>query len=141
MLVSFFVAGQPIPQPRPRVSTQGGFARAYVPRKHKVHKWQRAIAAAWPQLDRVDGTLWVELLFTMPRPKAITRKRSANLRMWHATAPDVDNLVKAVLDALNSTAWADDGQIAQLTAAKRVAGDGDTPGALISIHALGDYTT
>ena len=29
--VCFTVLGEPVPQPRPRVSTRGGFARAYVP--------------------------------------------------------------------------------------------------------------
>jgi Holliday junction resolvase RusA-like endonuclease len=32
--------------------------------------------------------------------------------------PDIDNLTKAILDALNGIAWNDDAQVAQITAKK-----------------------
>jgi hypothetical protein len=40
--VSFTVAGQPVPQPRPRVSTAGGFARAvcFVDQREMLSVWQ-----------------------------------------------------------------------------------------------------
>ncbi len=46
MALTFTVPGEPVPQPRPRVSTRGGFARAYVPAKHPVHAYRDAITAA-----------------------------------------------------------------------------------------------
>lgn len=36
----------------------------------------------------------------------------------HAQRPDLDNLVKLVLDALNGVAWADDGQVSHVIASK-----------------------
>ena len=44
--ITFSLPGDPVPQPRVRVSTRGGFARAYVPGKHPVHTYRQAIAAA-----------------------------------------------------------------------------------------------
>jgi len=44
--ITFSVPGEPVPQPRPRVSTRGGFARAYVPAKHPVHAYRHSLAAA-----------------------------------------------------------------------------------------------
>jgi len=46
MAITFTVPGDPVPQPRPRVSTRGGFARAYVPSTHPVHDYRGAIASA-----------------------------------------------------------------------------------------------
>ena len=46
MAITFHVEGQPVPQPRVRVSSAGGFARAYVPAKHPVHAYRKAIEAA-----------------------------------------------------------------------------------------------
>ena len=40
------VPGQPVPQPRARVSTVGGFARAYVPKRHPIHAYREAVALA-----------------------------------------------------------------------------------------------
>jgi Holliday junction resolvase RusA-like endonuclease len=46
MTVTFTVPGDPVPQPRPRVSTAGGFARAYVPKGHAIHGYRQAVAIA-----------------------------------------------------------------------------------------------
>ena len=37
----------------------------------------------------------------------------------HVVKPDLDNLVKAVLDALNDLAWHDDAQIIELHVSKK----------------------
>ena len=44
--ITFSVPGDPVPQPRARVSTVGGFARAYVPARHPVHEYREAVAMA-----------------------------------------------------------------------------------------------
>lgn len=38
---------------------------------------------------------------------------------WHVSRPDVDNIVKAILDGLNGIVYADDTQVAELVASKK----------------------
>jgi Holliday junction resolvase RusA-like endonuclease len=37
---------------------------------------------------------------------------------WHISRPDIDNVVKAILDGLNGVVFADDAVVAQLVASK-----------------------
>ncbi len=59
----------------------------------------------------------VEVTFYMPIPKTV-KKRS--LMIWHRSAPDIDNLQKFVLDAINGTQsiWEDDRIVSSLVAKK-----------------------
>lgn len=134
MRLSFTVPGEPVPQPRPKVSTQGGFARAYVPAKHPIHRWKLDIVDTAVDLhmrnDVPDGWMPVSvyLVFRMPRPKSQTRKKGPNPELPHVKRPDVDNLAKAVLDALTGVLWKDDGQVQRLAVTKVVAAGGADPG-------------
>ena len=102
-MISFTVPGDPVPQPRPQVSTRGGFARAYVPAKHPVHAYRQAVALAAKLvgLGTITEPIQVCVVLVFERPKSHTTGRG----VVKATAPrlpkpDVDNLAKAVLDAL-----------------------------------------
>lgn len=61
----------------------------------------------------------VMLDFFLPWPKA-TRKKVATTEQLHTKKPDIDNLIKPVLDGLTEAGlWEDDNQIAQLFGEKR----------------------
>jgi Holliday junction resolvase RusA-like endonuclease len=60
-----------------------------------------------------SGPVSLVLVCSMPRPKYI--KKDA---IWHTKKPDIDNLAKAVMDALNGIVWKDDSQICELSAVK-----------------------
>lgn len=60
------------------------------------------------------GPLKADLMFFYSRPKV-----SSKSRVLKDSKPDLDNLVKAVLDALNGICYDDDSQIVDLRAAKR----------------------
>lgn len=117
--VSFTVAGQPVPQPRPRVSTAGGFARAYVPGKHPVHAYREAIAAAarGAGLTPTGEVLNVVIDAVFERPKSHLRKSGVKLDAPRLPRPDVDNLAKAVLDALQDVIG-DDSLVGRLVVEK-----------------------
>ena len=51
--------------------------------------------------------------------------------------PDLDKLVRAILDAGSGVAWRDDSQVISITATKRVAELHEQPGAKLSITAIG----
>ena len=46
MSISFTVEGDPVPQPRPRITVRGRHGHAYTPGDHKIHAYRAAIAAA-----------------------------------------------------------------------------------------------
>ena len=97
MAVTFTIAGEPVPQPRPRVSTAGGFARAYVPGKHPVHAYREAIAAAARAagLTTTGEPLNVVIDAVFERPKSHMRKAGVKSTAAKLPRPDVDNIAKA----------------------------------------------
>ena len=120
MALTFTVPGEPVPQPRPRVSTRGGFARAYVPAKHPVHAYRDAVAAAARAAGAgVHGEpVSVVIDFVWERPKSHLRKSGVKPDAPVLPRPDLDNTTKAVLDSLNGVAWEDDSQVQRLVAEK-----------------------
>lgn len=135
-MIEFFVKCDPVGQPRHRVSTVRGHARLYLPLKHPVYKFKAAIKAAFPRQKKVPNAIEIIITAWFARPKSKTRKTIPNLRYWHTTKPDADNILKAILDALNGLAWVDDCQIASAKIRKCVCGDGDDSGVLISIEEI-----
>ena len=119
MSLTFSVPGEPVPQPRPRVSTRGGFARAYVPAKHPVHAYRQSLAAAARDagLSETGGPLNVVIDAVFGRPKSHMRKSGVRADAPRLPRPDVDNIAKAVLDALQDV-MGDDTLVARLVVEK-----------------------
>lgn len=128
--VVFTVRGEPAAQPRPRVFRNGG-VRTDNPASLR---WKRSIAWAFraaavglapPAFG--SGPIALTLTFWLARPKTVERSSPS-------VKPDLDNLVKAVADALNKIAWADDGQIVRIEAEKRYVRGDDAEGVTILIE-------
>ena len=119
--VSFSVPGNPVPQPRARVSTRGGFARAYTPSDHPIHAYRAAIAAAAIEAgatptDSAPITLIVDLVWA--RPKSHFRKSGLKPDAPRLPRPDCSNCLKGIEDALNGIAWVDDTQVGRVVVEK-----------------------
>lgn len=110
-MVTLIIPLAPMPKARPRVVN----GRAYTPAATAAY--ERSIKLAAAHLTPVEGPLAVSIAFIFPRLKS---SRSA-AREIKSTRPDVDNLIKAVLDALNGLAFHDDGQVAQVAGSKWIA--------------------
>ena len=119
MAITFSVPGDPVPQPRPRVSTAGGFARAYVPAKHPVHAYRQAVAAAARAagLTETGDPLNVVIDAVFGRPKSHMNKSGVKPTAPTLPRPDVDNIGKAVLDALQDVIG-DDTNVSRLVVEK-----------------------
>lgn len=117
--ITFSVPGNPVPQPRAKVSTAGGFARAYVPKAHPVHAYRHAIqlAAIDAGLKPLAGTVQVVIDAVFARPKSHMRKSGVRPDAPQLPRPDVDNLAKAVLDAIGPI-LGDDTQVSRLVVEK-----------------------
>ena len=129
-----FIPGDPVAQPRPKVSTRGGFARAYVDKKHPIHAYKEAIRLAYVNEggEILKGPIRVNIDCWFGRPKSHSKKRSDALEP-KVTKPDVDNLAKAILDALNGVAYEDDSQVYWLEVKKWYVENGGTVGTWIEV--------
>ena len=121
--LTFTVRGNPVPQPRPRVAARGKFANAYTPKSHPVHDYRKAIAigaAAYPAMRGgiSDQPLSVIINLTFERPPSHLNKSGIKASAPRLPKADVDNVAKAVLDAINGVAWHDDSQVAELIVRK-----------------------
>lgn len=119
MSVTFSVAGDPVPQPRPRISTRGGFGRAYVPGKHPVHAYRQAVqlAAIDAGLRKTTGSVEVVIDAVFVRPPSHMTKKGVKASAPKLPRPDVDNVGKAVLDAIGPI-LGDDTQVRRLVIEK-----------------------
>lgn len=108
----FFVPGRPVPKARPRIGKGG---RMYTPALTKAY--ERLVAAycmaARGGREPLSGPVRVEIDATYRLPKRGHREGD-----WHTGRPDLDNVVKAVLDGVNGVAFADDSQVCVLHASK-----------------------
>lgn len=120
MAIAFTVTGDPVPQPRPRITTRGKHGHAYVPAKHPVHAYREAIAAAARAAGAgVHGEpVSVVIDLVWQRPKSHLRKSGVKPDAPVLPRADVDNAAKAVLDSLNGVAWEDDSQVQRLVVEK-----------------------
>jgi Holliday junction resolvase RusA-like endonuclease len=125
--ITFSVPGDPVPQPRPKVSTRGGFARAYVPAKHAIHAYRHLVqvAAIDAGLKKTAGTVDVVIDAVFGRPKSHLTKAGVRKNAPALPRPDVDNVAKAVLDAIGPI-LGDDTQVRRLVVEKSYAKEGRT---------------
>ena len=119
MAITFSIPGDPVPQPRPRFTRGGGFPRAYVPPKHPVHAYRQAVAAAARAagLTETGEPLNVVIDAVFGRPKSHMTKAGVKPTAPTLPRPDVDNIGKAVLDALQDVIG-DDTNVSRLVVEK-----------------------
>ncbi|HBC4642533.1 RusA family crossover junction endodeoxyribonuclease [Staphylococcus aureus] len=92
----------PMGSPRPRFRNTGRFVQTYMPKLNLEH------------------ALKIELDFYFPLLKSWSKKKKSEMvGQYKVTKPDIDNLIKTVLDACNGHVWKDDNQITEITSSKR----------------------
>ena len=131
-LYTIRVAGTPKAQPRPRAVARGGFARVYNP--DTADEWKAAVAAAPSTPAKpsapIESAVKLGIVVRMPIPKS--RAKHVETDSPHTFKPDLDNLAKAIFDAMtNAGWWKDDCQISHLTVSKVWS---DEPGAIIEVY-------
>ncbi|WP_308722469.1 RusA family crossover junction endodeoxyribonuclease [Paenibacillus polysaccharolyticus] len=122
-MITFTVYGEPVPQGRPRASTQGGFVRMYDPEKSKDYKdYVRLAAAEHAPNVLLEGPLGMMLTVYRSIPKSFSKKKVIQAEAGEirpVSKPDVDNYLKGVKDALKGIIWKDDSQVVEVFAQKR----------------------
>lgn len=114
---SFSVVTQPEPKGSKRLVRAHGVARM-IDASPKTRVFEQAVATEASRVRPALPTEWpvrVDLTFRMQRPKSAPARV-----LYPAKKPDIDKLVRAVLDALTvGGIWRDDAQVVELVARKR----------------------
>lgn len=121
MTINFTIDGAVQPKERPRTTRINGQIRAYTPRKTK--EYEQRVKAAYGAKYRFydDDYISIHITAYYPIPKSTSNaKREAMMtgKVRPARRPDLDNIAKAICDALNGEAYKDDSQIVRLTVEK-----------------------
>ena len=126
-VLDVFVAGLAAPQGSKRHVGRGVMiesSKAVKPWREDVRGACLAVWAAAAEgaaLGPLDCPVSVEIEFVRKRPASTPKRRTPAA----TTAPDVDKLARAVLDAVGSAGvWVDDSRVIRLVATKRLAESG-----------------
>jgi len=124
-MAHYTILGIPRPQGRPRFFRRGNFVGTYDPKESRQYKDNVSAQLAAQSPVILDGPLYMRVDFFLPRPKTLPKKV-----VHHVKKPDVDNLLKGVMDSCKGILWHDDTQVVYLVATKYY---GDPPRVIIEI--------
>ena len=72
--------------------------------------------------EKIEGAVNMNIVYAFRRPQSLSKKERNEIdggkTVPKTTKPDIDNLTKAILDALNGIVWKDDAQVAQINIQK-----------------------
>ena len=124
MIYEFEVPGKVIGKGRPRLNSYTGVV--YTPTKTKDYESlvEQYFLLKYPRFKTLEGRIKVSIIAYCSIPKA-TKKSDINEMLDNNISPtkkpDIDNIVKAVLDSMNKFAFKDDNQITKLEVEKKYA--------------------
>jgi Holliday junction resolvase RusA-like endonuclease len=110
-MIDLVIYGKPVGKARPRFSRRGGKVVTFTPRETQIYEQNIKSLAQVAMIgkDMFEGPVKVTI-------KAyFSHKKKTG---WHVSRPDIDNIVKAILDGLNGVVFADDASVAQLVSSK-----------------------
>jgi Holliday junction resolvase RusA-like endonuclease len=122
-VIAFEVEGNPVTQGSMKVIN----GRVLHSRGEALILWRTMVALAARRAGAfpVPNPVEMTIEFRLPRPKTVKRDLPY-------VAPDLDKLIRAVLDALTGIAYVDDGQVVSINSSK-VYGE---PGVSVSVVSL-----
>ena len=126
---TYTILGIPRPQGRPRFFRRGPFVGTYDPKESRQYKDNVSAQLVAQSPAMLDGAINMTVAFYLPRPKTLPKKV-----VHHVKKPDVDNLIKGVMDSCKGILWHDDTQVVLLTCAKHY---GDPPRVVIEVGSVG----
>jgi len=108
------------PKPQIRARIAKGGRRVYDPSKKDKEDLAMLILAQRPVM--IVGGVYMMITFHMKRPKSHYKSKKAGGGVvditYHTNKPDIDNLIKFVMDACNGILWKDDKQVCVLSTEK-----------------------
>lgn len=117
----FAVDMKPTGKERPRFTVQGGRVHTYTPQKTKDAEAEISAAYLMAGGKRYEGPVMVGVTAVYKVPKNTPKNKREEMlegKVKPKTKPDIDNVVKLVLDALNGVAYIDDSQVVYVRCGK-----------------------
>lgn len=131
----FMVMGQAQPKGSTRAFVVKGRARI-TSDNPRLKDWERAVRyMAQREIEqgrwafaRAYDPISVYAEFALPRPVSLPKRH-----VDHCTKPDVDKLLRGLIDGLNQVAFADDNQVVRAWATKRYASLDEAPHVVVTL--------
>jgi Holliday junction resolvase RusA-like endonuclease len=123
MQIMFTIYGEPVPKGRPRFSTRGKFPVAYTPEKTKIYESDVGMMAkaAMGASEPLEGALEAFIYVTFAVPASYSKKRTEAClsgQEKHTKKPDLDNVIKSVIDGMDKIVFENDSQFTSIHATK-----------------------
>ena len=121
--IMFTIYGEPVAKGRPRFSTRGKFPVAYTPEKTKAFEFEVGMMAlaAMGGSKPLEGALEAFIYVTFAVPESYAKKRLEACLIGtekHTKRPDLDNVIKSVIDGMDKIVFDNDSQITSIHATK-----------------------
>jgi Holliday junction resolvase RusA-like endonuclease len=119
-MITLTIPGEPVAKGRPRMMKSG---IAFTPTKTRNYETLVKELYIIENRDKpmLEGQLSASIYAYFTIPKSASKKNREKMLEWKirpTKRPDLDNIAKAVLDALNGLAYQDDSQIVRLVVEK-----------------------
>ena len=124
MIYEFEVPGKVIGKGRPRLNSYTGVV--YTPTRTKDYESliEQYFLLKYPRFKALEGRIKINIIAYFSIPKT-TKKADINEMLENNISPtkkpDIDNIVKSILDSMNKFAFKDDNQITKLEVEKKYA--------------------
>ena len=122
MVYEFEVEGKIVGKERPRVNMYTGMI--YTPNRTKDYEYlvQQSFKVQNPSFKILEGRVSIEIIAFLSIPKntsKIKTKQMIDNEISPTKKPDIDNIAKSVLDAMNNFVIKDDNQVSKISVEKR----------------------
>ena len=118
-MVTYLVEGNPVGKGRPKFARRGNFVSTYTPTKTRDYEdlIKDAARKAMGSNELLETPVTVAIYITVPIPSSYSKKRTEaclNGSERPIKKPDIDNVAKCFLDAMNEIVYKDDTQVLTL---------------------------
>jgi len=122
-MLTYMVEGNPIGKGRPKFARRGSFVSTYTPTKTRDYEnvIKEVAKKAMGSNEILETPVTVAIYITVPIPASYSKKRTeACLKDIERPIkkPDIDNIAKCFLDAMNDIVYKDDTQVLTLHVTK-----------------------
>lgn len=135
-MIRFTVPGKITGKGRPRFTRYG---HVYTPKKTSNYEQMVKYSYLSTRSKRLDGPIRVNIAAIFRIPKSYTKHEKVEAEMGilkPTKKPDVDNITKIILDALNGVAYQDDKQVIEVEVIKRYGKIGEEEHVIVSLEEI-----
>ena len=124
MKYEFEVLGEIVGKERARVNMYT--CRVYTPNKTKDYEFlvQQYFRMKYPKYETLKGRISINIIAYLKIPKSTSKTKIQEMlenKISPTKKPDVDNIAKSILDAMNGLVFEDDNQVSKISVEKRFA--------------------